>query len=375
MSSIMKHILLVEDEAIICMATKMILERNGFTVVTAASGEKSIEMVENNPSIDLVLMDINLGTGIDGTEAAQAILAKHDVPVIFLSSHTEREVVEKTEGITSYGYIVKDSGETVLLASIKMAFRLYESKKALAHSHDLMDYIIAHNKSGVAVHDREYKYVYVSKQYLEDYNLLEQDIIGRHHYEVFPDLPQKWRDVHNKALMGEVSSSDDDVFERADGSKKYSRWECRPWYEADGSIGGFVIYTEDMTKKKLDEIAIRKSEEKYRAIIQNMMDGFYTVDMSGNFTIVNEAYCRMSGYSMEEFMKLKISDIDTMDDDAAMARRIDHIRQHGTVEFASKHRKKDGSVFEVEVSARFHGDEISSLCRNATKSGVSDANR
>ena len=63
-----KHILLVEDEAIICMATKMILERNGFNVVTAASGGKSIEMVDGNPSIDLVLMDINLGTGMVGTK-------------------------------------------------------------------------------------------------------------------------------------------------------------------------------------------------------------------------------------------------------------------------------------------------------------------
>jgi DNA-binding NarL/FixJ family response regulator len=97
-------------------------------------------------------MDINLGPGIDGTDAAQAILVEHDIPVLFLSSHTEPEVVEKTEGITSYGYIVKNSGEMVLFASIKMAFRLFESKKALAHSHDLMDYIIAYNKSGVAVH-------------------------------------------------------------------------------------------------------------------------------------------------------------------------------------------------------------------------------
>ncbi len=150
MASVRKRILLVEDEAIICMATRMILERNGFDVVSASNAIKSIETMEENLSIDLVLMDINLGEGMDGTEAAEAILANHDVPIIFLSSHTEPEVVEKTEGITSYGYIVKNSGETVLLASIKMAFKLFESKRALAHSRDLMSYIIAHNRSGVA---------------------------------------------------------------------------------------------------------------------------------------------------------------------------------------------------------------------------------
>jgi PAS domain S-box-containing protein len=370
-----KHILLVEDEAIIRMATKMILERNGFSVAISSSGEESISMVNQNPSIDLVLMDINLGKGIDGTEAAQAILAAHDIPVIFLSSHTEREVVEKTEGITSYGYIVKDSGETVLLASIKMAFKLFESRKALAHSRDLMSYIIAHNRSGVAVHDRDFKYVYVSKRYLEDYNLLEQDIIGRHHYEVFPDLPQKWRDVHKKALFGEVSSAEDDIFERADGSVQFTRWECRPWYEADGSIGGFIVYTEDITKRMLTEKAAKKSEGKYRAIIQTMKDGFYTVDMGGKFTDVNESYSRMSGYSIEELLGMGITDIDVLDDADAVSDRIETIKRLGSIDFTSKHRRKDGSVYEVEVSARCHNDELLCFCRDANRYTVSTVNR
>jgi PAS domain S-box-containing protein len=147
------------------------------------------------------------------------------LPLAFLSSHTEQEVVETTEGITSYGYIVKNSGETVLLASIKMAFRLFEArmkekehKEALLHSHDLMSYIIEHNQSAIAVHDRDLKYIYVSKQYLNQYNVEKRDIIGKHHYEVFPDLPQKWREVHKRALAGEVSKGEDDPYEHEDGT-------------------------------------------------------------------------------------------------------------------------------------------------------------
>lgn len=123
-----KTILLVEDEAIIAMTEAMILEKYGYKTITADTGEKAIEIVNITPDIDLVLMDINLGKGIDGTQAAEIILDRHTIPIIFLSSHTEREIVEKTEGITSYGYIVKNSGETVLIASMKMAFRLYESQ-------------------------------------------------------------------------------------------------------------------------------------------------------------------------------------------------------------------------------------------------------
>src|SRR6056297_999089 len=123
-----KKILLVEDEAIIAISESQMLQKHGFEVVTAYKGEGAIEIIDELPDISLILMDIDLGKGIDGTEAAQRILEKKDLPVVFLSSHTEAEVVEKTEGITSYGYIVKNSGETVMLASIRMAFRLFESR-------------------------------------------------------------------------------------------------------------------------------------------------------------------------------------------------------------------------------------------------------
>jgi len=126
-----RTLLLVEDEAIIALAEKKIIERHGFEVVPASSAEKAFEVLTTEKRIDLILMDINLGSGMSGTEAAERIVAEHEIPVVFLSSHTEREVVEKTEGISSYGYIVKNSGETVLIASIKMAFRLfYANQKA-----------------------------------------------------------------------------------------------------------------------------------------------------------------------------------------------------------------------------------------------------
>ena len=101
-------ILLVEDEAIIAMAQKMTLQKYGYTVITANTGEEAIKTINNTPDINLILMDIDLGDGIDGTEAAQIILATHDLPLIFLSSHTEKEIVEKTEGITSYGYVFQN---------------------------------------------------------------------------------------------------------------------------------------------------------------------------------------------------------------------------------------------------------------------------
>jgi PAS domain S-box-containing protein len=122
-----KTLLLVEDEPIIALSEKSALNKYGYHVITASKGEKAVEMVESNPEISLILMDIDLGTGIDGTEAAAQILTRHKIPIVFLSSHSEREIVEKTERITSYGYVVKNSSITVLDASIKMAFKLFDA--------------------------------------------------------------------------------------------------------------------------------------------------------------------------------------------------------------------------------------------------------
>jgi len=124
-----KTILLVEDEALIAIMEKKLLEKKGYTVHTISTGEKAVEtIVDNILPVDLILMDIDLGSGMDGTEAAAQILDHKDIPVVFLSSHTEPEVVEKTEKITSYGYVVKNSGIIVLDASIKMALKLFEAK-------------------------------------------------------------------------------------------------------------------------------------------------------------------------------------------------------------------------------------------------------
>jgi two-component sensor histidine kinase/ligand-binding sensor protein/DNA-binding response OmpR family regulator len=125
-----KTLLLVEDEVIIALSEKMQLEQAGYRVVHAASGEAAVENLHSrNDTIDLILIDIDLGKGIDGIETAQEIIKDHDIPLLFLSSHTEKEIVQKTEQITNYGYVVKNSSITVLDASIKMAFKLFEAQK------------------------------------------------------------------------------------------------------------------------------------------------------------------------------------------------------------------------------------------------------
>lgn len=127
-----KLLLLVEDEAIIALSERKTLENAGYQVDHVYTGEQAVERVADHrsPPIDLILMDIDLGRGISGTEAAEQILKDHVVPVVFLTSHAEREVVEQVRTITRYGYVVKTAGSFVLLGAVETALELFAAQQS-----------------------------------------------------------------------------------------------------------------------------------------------------------------------------------------------------------------------------------------------------
>ncbi|MEI7812367.1 MAG: histidine kinase dimerization/phosphoacceptor domain -containing protein [Ignavibacteria bacterium] len=126
-----KTILLVEDRTITAISGRMTLEKLGYNVVTVNTGEKAIEICKTNNFINLILMDIYLGAGLDGIETAIEILKEHVIPIVFLSGRIEPEIAEKIGKITSYGYVKKRSGKSALNASIKIAFKLFETHEKL----------------------------------------------------------------------------------------------------------------------------------------------------------------------------------------------------------------------------------------------------
>ncbi len=316
-------ILLVEDEAIIAMAEEMTLRRNGYDVLVVRTGEQAVEVASESNTIDLVLMDIDLGRGMSGTEAAQTILNRRSLPLVFLSSHTEPEIVDLTEGITSYGYIVKNSGETVLLASIRMAYRLYEAHRTVSEQNRqiaesnrelrrindelrwwdrIMHDVVEHDPSAIAILDDGLRFLYVSSRWKRDYGRPDEEMIGRHHYEVFPEIPQRWREVHRRALAGEVLRADEDRFVRPDGTVDEVRWECRPWRRSNGSIGGIILYTEVLTQQRRIARELRESETRFRTIMDAMEDVVFTVDARGRHTGVYGRWLDKYGCSSEDYV-------------------------------------------------------------------------
>jgi diguanylate cyclase (GGDEF)-like protein/PAS domain S-box-containing protein len=178
----------------------------------------------------------------------------------------------------------------------------------LIHSHDLMRYIIEHSRSAIAVHDKNLNYLYVSQRYKDEYNLKDENIIGKHHYDVFPDLPQKWRDVHQKALLGETFSEDKDIYIREDGSFEWTRWECRPWYEYDGTIGGIIVYTEVITEhvKLLEELKEKEYDLRVAQKIAHV--GSFHYDIVRDKLVFSDEALDIFGITQTEFSG-KLADI------------------------------------------------------------------
>ncbi len=223
----------------------------------------------------------------------------------------------------------------LILFIVFLIWWLFQSIVSLsAEWQQMMQYIIKHDPNGIAVLDSKLRYLFASKRHLSDFNLSEREIMGKHHYEVFPDLPQHWMDAHQKALSGEIVNQDEDLYVAEDGAVHFTRWECRPWYKHDGTIGGIVVYSEVITDRKLMENEIKKSAFDLKTVLNNAGDGIISVDKDGIITLINKAALQMLGYNLEEVKGTQLSSI--LNNIAA--------RSISRTLFA----RKDGNTFPVE---------------------------
>lgn len=136
-----------------------------------------------------------------------------------------------------------------------------------------------------AMFDRNMTYLYVSPRWREDYSLGQRELCGISHYEIFPEIPERWKEAHQLGLAGEVVHKAEDRFERVDGSVQWLRWQIRPWFENETLVGGIVISTEDITARKTLEEKLRLSEERYRGLVETTTDRVWTGQVIGDFIV------------------------------------------------------------------------------------------
>lgn len=379
-----KTILLVEDEAIIALAEAHNLEQVGYTVIRAASGESALEMLKDGgiPEIDLILMDIDLGQGMDGTEAAREILKHHDIPIVFLSAHMEPDIVRKTEEITNYGYVVKSSVFTVLDASIKMAFKLFRAMRQLdldsmelESTNKRLQASLAENRK--AFDDLEHQKTMRDKIFQLSPNAV---CVTRLSDGIYLDVNQSWCDLFGftrEETIGHSSFSRElDIWDHPEYREaiiaRYRKGKGPISFEADyrhkvGSIISasttsdiveidgveYVISSiRDLTANQRQERELQESEDRYRLLFEEAGAGILIYDRDLRILGANKKSIDMFGYSKEEMLSISLRQLDPdLSDPTILQERSEGIFEKGPYRFMAKRQLKDGLVQPVEVNA------------------------
>lgn len=186
------------------------------------------------------------------------------------SKHT----ILETEHVSKDGRIIpvemstnvsKIKNKTVIFSLARDITERKESEKALNRSRKVLQLFVEKVPASIAMFDCDMKYIAYSQRFLIDYGLGERDLTGCSHYDVFPEIPEKWKEIHRRCIAGAIEACEDDVFPRANSKTDWVRWAIHPWYETEDKIGGIILFTELITERKEAALLIKEKNDEVEA--------------------------------------------------------------------------------------------------------------
>ncbi|HPZ43886.1 MAG TPA: PAS domain S-box protein [Bacillota bacterium] len=269
-----------------------------------------------------------------------------------------------------YEYPYYDVDGTMMVLSMNIEITVhkqYEEKMRAAHQR-LMD-IIEFLPDATFVIDQDKKVIAWNKAIEEMTGIKKKDMIGKRDYAVpfygearpllidLVDIDDQ--SVFEKNNYKNVGRNGDTLFAEnytpsAFGGKGAILWgTASPLYDSRRNRIGAIESIRDISERRRQEEALRESEEQYRTILHNAMEGFWLVDINGKFLDVNEAYCHMTGYSRKELASMSIWEIDAAHTKMEISKRIQVMINEGGDRFETRHRCKDGSIIELDASVKY----------------------
>ena len=287
-------------------------------------------------SFDIVLLDLGLPDS-SGIETLQKFQKKvPELPVIVLTGLADEDLAIQAIGLGAQDYLVKGrTDRALLIRAIRYAI---ERKK----SEEIFKLFIKHTPAAVAMFDTNMRYILASPRWLNDYGLVGQDIIGRSHYEIFPEIPDRWKEIHQRCLAGAIEKCEEDPFPRLDGRTDWVRWEVRPWYQSNNEIGGIVMFTEVITERKAAEEKILKERDFSRAALDSLPGIVYLFDLEGRFLRWNRNFEQVSEYSPEEISRMNPLDFFIGSDKRLIHDRILEAFEKGSADAEAEFITKSG---------------------------------
>lgn len=305
------QILIVEDEEIVAVDLKIILERLGYTIpAVVASGEEALNKIEEFKP-DLVLMDIVLQGDMDGIEAADRIHSRFNIPVVYASTFIDEKRIKAVKKTEAFGYILKPFEPRELQVVIEMALYKHGLEKRLRESEKKYRFLFEETPNINLIVGRDGMIKDVNRAVTEKFGYSKDKIIGKNPMEfVVPEQRQKVDEILRRVFAGDPTPEVEANVYAKDGSIHtllFSPGEV-VLYEGNQPVG--VLFTGiDITERKHQEKELKESEERCLNLIESTHDMIQSLKPDGTFEFVNLAWRKTLGYSDKQIEHLKIFDI------------------------------------------------------------------
>ncbi|MFW6252452.1 MAG: PAS domain S-box protein [bacterium] len=381
-----KHILLVEDEILIGQSERLMFEDAGYRCTLCTSGEKAIAFAAAHDDVDLVLMDLDLGRGMSGIETARRLREQAGLPIVFLSSQTAPELIAETETVASHGFIVKGSPDHIVLAQIRMAFRLSRARQGERESEaryrelfessqvslwledysdakravdrlkergirDIEGYYIEHFAELQAL-AKLVRVVRVNEATLRLYGAESEEQFQRGFQQIFPEsCYQNFIATLGAIARGETrfEVSEDHRTIQGRPLRVHLRWSVLPG--DNGMYRDVAVSVIDLTEVHEALSELERERLHFKRLFENAPVAIAVVDESERVLRTNGEFTNLFGYTEAEAVGKNIDDLITSTDARDTARALSrHVLDgHMTVQEHTRYRK-DGGEVEVLIS-------------------------
>ncbi len=351
------RVVIADDERIVAADLRRRVMALGYTVVgVVGSGEEAVRVsLEQRP--DLVLLDIGMEGAYDGITAAANIRAEVDVPVIFITSYSDKETLRRAKEIGPFGYVLKPFDERELATTIEMALFRHHMDQKLRRSEELYRTLIENTGEGIAFVDLNEQFTFANPTAEQIFGVEQGMLQGRCIREfTTPEVFQAIRE-QTKTRHGGARASYTINIIRADGEPRTLLITATPQFDDRGVLTGAFGIFRDITEKHEAEEALRVSEQRFRDLYDDAPVGYHEIDRDGIITRVNKTELAMMGYTLEEMLGKPVWEfiVDPEASRLAVMRKMTG-RGSSSEPYERIFRRKDQSCVPVLIEDRVQRD-------------------